>query len=279
MSESADKLRCTFGCWAMGGIAGTLAVVLLVMLGAFSWPGAIFSGGLIGVIVALVLTLVLCTSLPTPAEAKARLDAIHGRTTAAASAAAHGSNGAAPVGSAGAESAAKAAADQAAKAAAADQAAKAAAADQAAKAAAADQAAKAAAAEQAAKAAAADQAAKAAAAESAAMAAAAAPAAPADVPDGGSKPVLLTAPRAGGPDNLKEIKGVGPKMEGMLHAMGVFHFDQVASWTPAEVAWVDDNLQGFKGRVLRDNWVEQAKILAAGGETEFSKKVEQGGVY
>jgi predicted flap endonuclease-1-like 5' DNA nuclease len=271
MSESADKLRCTFGCWAMGGIAGTLAVVLLVMLGAFSWPGAIFSGGLIGVIVALVLTLVLCTSLPTPAEAKARLDAIHGRTTAAASAAAHGSNGAAPVSSAGAEAAAKAAADQAAKAAAADQAAKAAAAEQAAKACCG--ASRQAAAAEHAKAAAAD-AAKAAAARHGCCAAA-----PADIPDGGSKPVLLTAPRAGGPDNLKEIKGVGPKMEGMLHAMGVFHFDQVASWTPAEVAWVDDNLQGFKGRVLRDNWVEQAKILAAGGETEFSKKVEQGGVY
>ncbi|MEO1424141.1 MAG: hypothetical protein AAFV09_13355 [Pseudomonadota bacterium] len=42
---------------------------------------------------------------------------------------------------------------------------------------------------------------------------------------------------------------------------------------------MDDNLEGFKGRVSRDNWVEQAKLLASGGETEFSKKVGDGGVY
>jgi len=61
--------------------------------------------------------------------------------------------------------------------------------------------------------------------------------------------------------------------------MGFFHFDQVAAWPAQEVAWVDANLEGFKGRVSRDNWVEQAKLLAAGGETAFSKKVEKGGVY
>lgn len=97
--------------------------------------------------------------------------------------------------------------------------------------------------------------------------------------DEGSKPELLTAAREGGADNLKEIKGVGPKMEGMLNDMGVYHFDQVASWSADEVAWVDANLKGFNGRVKRDGWVDQAKILAAGGDTEFSKKVEKGGVY
>lgn len=95
----------------------------------------------------------------------------------------------------------------------------------------------------------------------------------------GSKPELLTAARDGGADNLKEIKGVGPKMENMLNDMGVYHFDQVAGWSSDEVAWVDANLKGFKGRVSRDGWVDQAKILAAGGDTEFSKKVEKGGVY
>ena len=68
-------------------------------------------------------------------------------------------------------------------------------------------------------------------------------------------------------------------METMLNGMGFYHFDQVAAWTDQEVAWVDANLEGFKGRVSRDNWVEQAKILAAGGQTEFSKKVGDGGVY
>jgi predicted flap endonuclease-1-like 5' DNA nuclease len=105
------------------------------------------------------------------------------------------------------------------------------------------------------------------------------PAPAATVPDGGTKPTMLAAPRDGGADDLKQIKGVGPKMEAMLHGMGFYHFDQVANWTPAEVAWVDENLEGFKGRVSRDGWVAQAKVLAAGGETEFSKRVGDGGVY
>lgn len=79
------------------------------------------------------------------------------------------------------------------------------------------------------------------------------------------KPVFLTAARDTGPDDLKLIKGVGPKLEGTLHSMGVFHFDQIAAWGPAEEAWMDDNLEGFKGRVSRDEWVAQAKTLATGG--------------
>jgi predicted flap endonuclease-1-like 5' DNA nuclease len=95
----------------------------------------------------------------------------------------------------------------------------------------------------------------------------------------GTKPTMLEGPRGGTADNLKEIKGVGPKLEALVNSMGVYHFDQIAAWTPDEVAWVNANLAGFKGRVTRDNWIEQAKILAAGGETEFSKRVEDGGVY
>lgn len=86
------------------------------------------------------------------------------------------------------------------------------------------------------------------------------------------KPETLEAPRAGGADNLKLISGVGPKLEGMLNKMGFWHFEQVASWRKKEVQWVNDNLEGFKGRVERDDWVSQAKILAKGGETEFSKR-------
>jgi predicted flap endonuclease-1-like 5' DNA nuclease len=61
--------------------------------------------------------------------------------------------------------------------------------------------------------------------------------------------------------------------------MGFYHFDQIAAWTADEVAWVNANLQGFKGRVSRDEWVAQAKLLASGAETEFSKRVDKGGVY
>ncbi|WP_273521141.1 NADH:ubiquinone oxidoreductase [Rhodosalinus sediminis] len=79
-----------------------------------------------------------------------------------------------------------------------------------------------------------------------------------------SKPALRDAPRAGGADDLKKIKGVGPKLEKVLNEMGVYHFDQIAGWSAAEVAWVDANLEGFRGRVSRDDWVTQARALAAG---------------
>ena len=88
----------------------------------------------------------------------------------------------------------------------------------------------------------------------------------------GTKPAMLASARDGSPDALTRIRGVGPKLEVLLHSLGVYHYDQVAAWSPAEVAWVDENLQGFKGRVTRDGWLEQARILADGGETEFSKR-------
>ncbi|WP_421749238.1 aquaporin [Cognatishimia sp.] len=78
----------------------------------------------------------------------------------------------------------------------------------------------------------------------------------------GEKPASLSGPRGGAADDLKQINGVGPAMEKLLHRLGFYHFDQVAAWTPSEVMWVDENLEGFKGRVTRDNWVEQAKSLA-----------------
>jgi len=65
----------------------------------------------------------------------------------------------------------------------------------------------------------------------------------------------------------------------LLHGMGFYHFDQIASWGAEETAWVDQNLEGFKGRVTRDEWVSQAKTLAEGGSTAFSSKVKKGGVY
>lgn len=93
------------------------------------------------------------------------------------------------------------------------------------------------------------------------------------------KPASLGTPRDEGPDDLKRIKGIGPKLEAMLHRMGYFHFDQIAGWTDREVAWVDENLEGFRGRVTRDNWVSQARVLAGGGETDFSGRVDKGEVY
>jgi NADH-quinone oxidoreductase subunit E len=90
------------------------------------------------------------------------------------------------------------------------------------------------------------------------------------------RPTGLGEPRPGGADDLKRIKGVGPKLEEVLHRLGYFHFDQIAAWSPDELAWVDSHLEGFNGRASRDDWVGQARILAAGGETEHSRAVDRG---
>lgn len=208
MVEEAGSLRCALGCWAMGAFFGFIAMMMLAVVGDFSWPGAVFSGGLVFALSGLGISALICRPMPRMAHIEAMRNATPVTYTAApvATAPTH-----APV--------------------------------------------------------------------------AAPVAAPLAVvtderpiaPDG--KPALLTEARNGKADELKAIKGVGPKLEAMLHRMGVFHFDQVASWRAAEVAWVDENLEGFKGRVSRDHWVEQAKVLASGGTTEFSQRVEKGDVY
>ncbi|MFV0243534.1 MAG: hypothetical protein ACK5IB_00745 [Qingshengfaniella sp.] len=83
--------------------------------------------------------------------------------------------------------------------------------------------------------------------------------------EGQSKPDLLGAPRSGGADDLKKIKGIGPKLEGVLNGLGIHHYDQIAGWTADQAAWVDANLDGFHGRVSRDDWVAQARALIAEG--------------
>ncbi|WP_368183956.1 NADH-quinone oxidoreductase subunit E [Aestuariibius sp. HNIBRBA575] len=76
-----------------------------------------------------------------------------------------------------------------------------------------------------------------------------------------TQPETLAAARDGGADDLKLISGVGPKLEGVLNELGFYHFDQIAAWGPAEIAWVDNRLK-FKGRIERDNWMAQAAELA-----------------
>ncbi|WP_137152017.1 NADH-quinone oxidoreductase subunit NuoE [Devosia sp. FKR38] len=78
---------------------------------------------------------------------------------------------------------------------------------------------------------------------------------------------LFAAP-AGAADDLKLISGVGPVLEGKLKALGVTQWSQVAAFTEADIAKLDDAL-GFKGRVTRDEWVKQAAALAKGGEAEY----------
>lgn len=82
---------------------------------------------------------------------------------------------------------------------------------------------------------------------------------------------FLDAPQ-GEADDLQLLKGVGPKMEASLNEMGVYHFAQIADWTPAEVKAVDVKLGAFKGRIARDQLIEQAKLLAAGRVTEYEAR-------
>ena len=81
------------------------------------------------------------------------------------------------------------------------------------------------------------------------------------------EPALLDAPRAEGADDLKRIGGIGPKMEQTLNELGIYHFDQLANLTDAEILWVDSRLR-FRGRIERDNWVGQAKSLADASESQ-----------
>lgn len=83
----------------------------------------------------------------------------------------------------------------------------------------------------------------------------------------GEKPVTLDAPRAGKADNLKQIGGIGPKIERLLNDLGIYHFDQIAGWSEREIAWVNAEIS-FKGRIERENWVSQATSLAKGLEPQ-----------
>ena len=88
-------------------------------------------------------------------------------------------------------------------------------------------------------------------------------------PFGDTKPAGLVAPRGGVADNLQKLEGIGPVIEKLCHSLGIFHFDQIAAFGPAEVAWMDSNLKGFRGRVSRDKWVAQAKLIGEIGLEAF----------
>ena len=79
----------------------------------------------------------------------------------------------------------------------------------------------------------------------------------------GEKPAgLLDAPQ-GAKDDLKRVKGIGPVIEGKLNDLGIFHFRQIAAWREPELVWIDNYLN-FRGRALRERWIEQARMLQDG---------------
>lgn len=93
----------------------------------------------------------------------------------------------------------------------------------------------------------------------------------------GARPLGLAGPIGGTADDLKRIKGIGRQNEARLNALGVWHFAQIAAWTPENARWAGSFL-AFHGRIEREDWVGQAKLLAAGLATEFSKRVDAGEV-
>ena len=93
---------------------------------------------------------------------------------------------------------------------------------------------------------------------------------------GGNKPDIIEIAEADH-DDLKRIKGIGPKNEEQLNELGIYAFAQIASWTDANIDWVEGYLS-FGGRIEREDWIVQATTLAAGKETEFSKRVDAGEV-
>ena len=78
----------------------------------------------------------------------------------------------------------------------------------------------------------------------------------------GRRPHGLLSPLQGQADDLKRIRGIGQQNERRLHALGIWHFDQIAAWSAENVAWVGSYL-AFPGRIDREKWIAQAKDLAA----------------
>lgn len=91
-----------------------------------------------------------------------------------------------------------------------------------------------------------------------------------------ARPMGIASARDGRGDDLLRISGVGPKNQEILHSLGIYHFDQIAKWTPGEGDWVDDHMK-FNGRIAREEWIKQARLLAAGNETEFTRLYGTGG--
>ena len=88
-----------------------------------------------------------------------------------------------------------------------------------------------------------------------------------------AKPPVLPAARHGAPDDLTLIEGVSLLQQTTLYSLGVFHFDQIAAWSEENVAWVDQYLR-LQGRIDEQEWLEQARELAAHGPAAARRALE-----
>lgn len=88
------------------------------------------------------------------------------------------------------------------------------------------------------------------------------------------RPAGLSAPRNGVPDHLQRIRGIGKANEDLLNGFGIYHFGQIAAWTPAEVRWIASHMR-FPETIENDDWIGQAIILASGGDTGYVKSADK----
>ena len=84
-----------------------------------------------------------------------------------------------------------------------------------------------------------------------------------------------TEGQATGSDDLTRIKGVGPKLAALLREQGITGFAQMAAWTDEDIDRIDPTLGRFEGRIRRDDWVGQARLLADGDESGFASRYGQ----
>ena len=77
---------------------------------------------------------------------------------------------------------------------------------------------------------------------------------------------------SGPPDDLVQLKGIGPKLAAMLNSHGLVRFDQIAKLTPAQVETLDESLGAFRGRLTRDHVTDQADYLARGDIDGFEHR-------
>lgn len=77
-----------------------------------------------------------------------------------------------------------------------------------------------------------------------------------------NKPLIRSAPRPMGKDNLQEIEGIDKEMEDQLNELGIYHFDQIAKWSPKNCHWVEEHFTLEDNQVKESNWIEQAQGLS-----------------
>jgi predicted flap endonuclease-1-like 5' DNA nuclease len=253
MAEPTANLRCTLACWGCGLLIGAFAIMMLLVIGGWYWTGAFVLGGVIFVGSGLFMSILFCRPLPTLADVQAR-HAAAGTTIAAGRALPNAGDGGAPLAARTALDDEQVLAQSAAPTSSRQRPAHASgdtpghAADPAP-----------------------DPAEQSAPVSRSDSGDVTEPAAAPALASGGAGatgsvsvlPESTGAPSAAGSDDLTLMKGVGPKLAGLLNDMGIHRFEQMAEWSPAEAKRLDDSLSGFKGRIAREKLVEQAKVIVA----------------